>query len=66
MLVRTFLDEKRLVWAPVRGAAVLRAAVRLFREMPEPPPFADDSSEDRQVVCAALRQATALSAGDEH
>ena len=44
MLVRTFLDEKRLAWA----------RVRLFREMPEPPPFTDDGSEDRQVVRAAL------------
>ena len=46
MLVRTFLDERRLAWA----------RVRLFREMPEPPPFTDDGSEDRQVVRAALRR----------
>lgn len=46
MLVRTFLDEKRLAWA----------RVRLFREMPEPPPFFDSGSEDRQVVRAALRR----------
>ena len=46
MLVRTFLDEKRLAWA----------RVRLFREMPEPPPFTDGGSEDRQVVRAALRR----------
>ena len=45
MLVRTFVDEKRLAWA----------RVRLFREMPEPPPFEDGGSEDRQLVRAALR-----------
>ncbi|GAA2605276.1 SigE family RNA polymerase sigma factor [Paractinoplanes durhamensis] len=46
MLVRTFLDEKRLAWA----------RVRLFRELPEPPPFSDGGIEDRQVVRAALGQ----------
>ncbi|WP_433367782.1 SigE family RNA polymerase sigma factor [Actinoplanes sp. CA-142083] len=46
MLVRTFLDEKRLAWA----------RVRLFRELPEPPPFEDGGREDRQVVHAALRR----------
>src|SRR4051812_6525569 len=42
MLVRTFLDEKRLAWA----------RVRLFRELPEPPPHFDRGAEDRQVVRA--------------
>ncbi|MEU4243716.1 SigE family RNA polymerase sigma factor [Actinoplanes sp. NPDC026619] len=46
MLVRTFLDEKRLAWA----------RVRLFRELPEPPPFVDGGAEDRQVVRAALAE----------
>jgi RNA polymerase sigma-70 factor (sigma-E family) len=44
MLVRTFVDERRLAWA----------RVRLFREMPEPPPFEDGGAEDRQVVRSAL------------
>jgi RNA polymerase sigma-70 factor (sigma-E family) len=44
MLVRTFVDERRLAWA----------RVRLFRETPEPPPVQDDGIEDRQVVRAAL------------
>jgi RNA polymerase sigma-70 factor (sigma-E family) len=44
MLVRTYLDERRLAWA----------RVRLFREAPEPPPFSDDGVEGRQVVRAAL------------
>jgi RNA polymerase sigma-70 factor (sigma-E family) len=44
MLVRTFVDERRLAWA----------RVRLFREAPEPPPFSDDGVEDRQVLRAAL------------
>jgi len=46
MLVRTYLDEKRLAWA----------RVRLFRETPEPPPAEEQtgSVEDRQVVRAAL------------
>jgi len=46
MLVRTFLDEKRLAWA----------RVRLFRDLPEPPPFSDEGSAERQVVRAALRR----------
>ena len=46
MLVRTFIDERRLAWA----------RVRLFREMPEPPPFEDGGAEDRPVVRAALGQ----------
>lgn len=46
MLVRTFLDEKRLAWAKVR----------LFREMPEPPPHVEGGVEDRQLVRAALGQ----------
>ena len=44
MLVRTFVDERRLAWA----------RVRLFREAPEPPPFEDGGIEERQVVRAAL------------
>ncbi|MFG3709162.1 SigE family RNA polymerase sigma factor [Micromonospora sp. NPDC047670] len=46
MLVRTYLNERRLAWA----------RVRLFREAPEPPPFEDDGVEERQVVRAALSQ----------
>ncbi|GAA3729872.1 SigE family RNA polymerase sigma factor [Plantactinospora mayteni] len=44
MLVRTYLDERRLAWA----------RVRLFRETPEPPPREDGGVEERQVVRAAL------------
>ncbi|MGB2571252.1 SigE family RNA polymerase sigma factor [Micromonospora citrea] len=44
MLVRTYINERRLAWA----------RVRLFREAPEPPPFEDGGVEDRQVVRAAL------------
>jgi RNA polymerase sigma-70 factor (sigma-E family) len=44
MLVRTFVDERRLAWA----------RVRLFRDMPEPPPLEDSGAEDRQVVRSAL------------
>ena len=44
MLVRTYVDERRLAWA----------RVRLFRDTPEPPPLADGGVEDRQVVRAAL------------
>lgn len=45
MLVRTFVDERRLAWA----------RVRLFRETPELAPRAGDGGvEDRQVVRAAL------------
>ncbi|GAA4672734.1 SigE family RNA polymerase sigma factor [Phytohabitans rumicis] len=44
MLVRTYVDERRLAWS----------RVRLFRELPEPAPFEDDGIEDRQVVRAAL------------
>jgi len=46
ILVRTYVDERRLAWA----------RVRLFRETPEPPPFADDGAEDRQILRAALSQ----------
>ncbi|MDQ7904097.1 SigE family RNA polymerase sigma factor [Phytohabitans sp. ZYX-F-186] len=47
MLVRTYVDERRLGWA----------RVRLFRETPEPPPaYQNDGVEDRQVLRAALRQ----------
>ncbi|MBE1488341.1 SigE family RNA polymerase sigma factor [Plantactinospora soyae] len=46
MLVRTYLDGRRLAWA----------RVRLFREAPEPPPLSDDGFEDRHVVRAALRR----------
>jgi RNA polymerase sigma-70 factor (sigma-E family) len=44
MLVRTYLNERRLAWA----------RVRLFRDTPEPPPVEDGGIEDRQVVRAAL------------
>jgi RNA polymerase sigma-70 factor (sigma-E family) len=44
MLVRTFLDERRLAWA----------RVRLFRDTPEPVPVEHGSVEDRHVVRAAL------------
>ncbi|MEV4481893.1 SigE family RNA polymerase sigma factor [Micromonospora coxensis] len=44
MLVRTYINERRLAWA----------RVRLFRDTPEPPPFEDGGVEDRQVVRAAL------------
>lgn len=44
MLVRTFVDEKRLAWA----------RVRLFWQAPEPPPVESGGAEDRQVVRAAL------------
>lgn len=45
MLVRTYLDERRLAWA----------RVRLLRETPEPAPTAGDGGvEDRHVVRAAL------------
>jgi RNA polymerase sigma-70 factor (sigma-E family) len=46
MLVRTYLDERRLAWA----------RVQLFRATPEPPPYSDDGAEDRQVLRAALNQ----------
>jgi len=44
MLVRTFVDERRLAWS----------RVRLFGEAPEPAPLSDTGAEDRQVVRAAL------------
>ncbi|GAA4596843.1 RNA polymerase sigma-70 factor (sigma-E family) [Actinoplanes octamycinicus] len=46
MLVRTYVDERRLAWA----------RVRLFRQAPEPPPVESGGGgvEDRQVVRAAL------------
>jgi RNA polymerase sigma-70 factor (sigma-E family) len=44
MLVRTFIDERRLAWS----------RVRLFGEAPEPAPVSDTDAEDRQVVRAAL------------
>jgi RNA polymerase sigma-70 factor (sigma-E family) len=45
MLVRTYVDERRLAWA----------RVRLFRDTPEPVPAAGDGGvEERQVVRAAL------------
>jgi RNA polymerase sigma-70 factor (sigma-E family) len=45
MLVRAYVDERRLAWA----------RVRLLRETPEPlPPAGDGGIEDRQVVRAAL------------
>ncbi|GAA2698540.1 MULTISPECIES: SigE family RNA polymerase sigma factor [Actinoplanes] len=44
MLVRTYVDERRLAWA----------RVRLFRQAPEPPPVEHGGVEERQVVRAAL------------
>lgn len=44
MLVRTFVDERRLAWA----------RVRLFRQAPEPPPAEPSGVEEREVVRAAL------------
>jgi RNA polymerase sigma-70 factor (sigma-E family) len=44
MLVRAFLDERRLAWA----------RVRLFGQPPEPPPVHDVGVEDRTVLRAAL------------
>jgi RNA polymerase sigma-70 factor (sigma-E family) len=44
MLVRTFVDERRLAWS----------RVRLFRETPEPPPYETGGVEDREVVRQAL------------
>ncbi|WP_433296204.1 SigE family RNA polymerase sigma factor [Actinoplanes sp. CA-030573] len=44
MLVRTFVDERRLAWT----------RVRLFRDMPEPLPAEEHGVEDRQVVRSAL------------
>jgi RNA polymerase sigma-70 factor (sigma-E family) len=46
ILVRVFLDERRLAWA----------RVRLFREPPEPPPLPAVDIESRQVLRAALAQ----------
>jgi RNA polymerase sigma-70 factor (sigma-E family) len=44
LLVRVFLDERRLSWA----------RVRLFGSLPEPPPLEPEGIEDRQVLRAAL------------
>jgi RNA polymerase sigma-70 factor (sigma-E family) len=44
MLVRTHLNERRLGWA----------RVRLFRDLPEPPPVEDGGVEERQVLHLAL------------
>jgi RNA polymerase sigma-70 factor (sigma-E family) len=45
MLVRTFIDERRLAWA----------RVRLFGSLPEPPPEpVTDEVEDRAMLRAAL------------
>jgi RNA polymerase sigma-70 factor (sigma-E family) len=46
MLIRTFIDERRLAWAKVR----------LFRETPEPAPVIENGTEDREVIRAALRR----------
>ncbi|MFC7534769.1 SigE family RNA polymerase sigma factor [Actinoplanes sp. GCM10030250] len=46
MLVRRYIDERRLAWA----------RVRLFRDAPEPAPYEDAGAEDRHVVRAALRR----------
>jgi RNA polymerase sigma-70 factor (sigma-E family) len=44
LLVRVFLDERRLSWA----------RVRLFGSVPEPPPWEPEGVEDRQVLRTAL------------
>jgi RNA polymerase sigma-70 factor (sigma-E family) len=44
MLVRGYVDEKRLTWS----------RVRLFRQAPEPDPVEDHGAEDRQVLRIAL------------
>jgi RNA polymerase sigma-70 factor (sigma-E family) len=44
MLVRAYLDDRRLAWS----------RVRLFRDAPEPVPVEDGGAEDRHVVRAAL------------
>jgi RNA polymerase sigma-70 factor (sigma-E family) len=44
LLVRVFLDERRLSWA----------RVRLFGSLPEPPPLEPAGVEDREVLRAAL------------
>ncbi|GLY93107.1 SigE family RNA polymerase sigma factor [Actinoplanes sp. NBRC 103695] len=46
MLIRTFVDERRLAWAKVR----------LFRDTPEPAPVVESGTEDREVIRAALRR----------
>jgi RNA polymerase sigma-70 factor (sigma-E family) len=46
MLVRTFMNERRLGWA----------RVRLFRDAPEPAPVEDGEIEDRHIVRAALAE----------
>ncbi|MBO0870987.1 MAG: SigE family RNA polymerase sigma factor [Micromonosporaceae bacterium] len=46
MLVRTFLNERRLAWS----------RVRLFRDTPDPAPVEEDGIEDRHVVRAALAE----------
>ncbi|MEU4695188.1 SigE family RNA polymerase sigma factor [Actinoplanes sp. NPDC023714] len=46
MLVRGYVDEKRLAWSKVR----------LFRQMPEPAPFEDSGAEDREVLRKALKR----------
>jgi hypothetical protein len=51
MLVRTYLDEKRLAWA----------RVRLFRETPEPPPAEEQTGG--VVLCAVCDIPTAWQAG---
>jgi RNA polymerase sigma-70 factor (sigma-E family) len=44
MLIRTYLDERRLAWT----------RVRLFHSAPEPAPREDHGVEDRQIVRAEL------------
>jgi RNA polymerase sigma-70 factor (sigma-E family) len=46
MLVRTYVDEKRLAWS----------RVRLFREAPETAAVPDAGAEDREVLRLALRK----------
>lgn len=46
MLVRTYVDEKRLAWS----------RVRLFREAPEAAARSDSGAEEREVLRLALRK----------
>ncbi|BAL88621.1 putative RNA polymerase ECF-subfamily sigma factor [Actinoplanes missouriensis 431] len=46
MLIRGYVDEKRLAWSKVR----------LFRHLPEPEPVEETGAEDRQILRAALRR----------
>ena len=46
MLVRRYVDERRLAWS----------RVRLFRDAPEPAPVTDEGAAERHAVRAALRR----------